>query len=171
MDVKGATWRTVVALATAFGVATLIVAASAPVWAQPSGGGVRPVPGALVEAFTPPDGPYAAGFRGAALAARPGQPVRAALGGQVSWSGAMPSPGGGPGRSYVVVDHGGGLRTTYADLDPRAVTGGQQVGAGTRLGDLAAEAPRFEWFARLGDDYIDPMSLLEPWRPVLVPTR
>jgi murein DD-endopeptidase MepM/ murein hydrolase activator NlpD len=118
---------------------------------------VPPVRGPLLRAFDPPASRYGAGHRGVDLAAAPGEPVRAALAGTVSFSGTVARVG------WVTVDHGGGLSTTYGPLDPRSVRAGDSVEAGGRLGRLAEGALHLDWGARVGDAYIDPLTLLGRW--------
>ena len=126
---------------------------------------VPPVQGRVLRTFSPPSTPYGAGHRGVDLAAVEGDPVRAALGGTVTFAGQVARVG------WVTVDHGGGLRTTYGPLQPRAVRAGRLVAAGDRLGRLAAGARHLDWGARLGDAYIDPLGLLGPWQVHLVDPR
>ena len=123
---------------------------------------VPPVPGPVIRPFEPPDHEYGPGHRGVDLQAEPGEPVRAALPGQVHFSGVV------AGTGWVSIDHGGGLRTTYGDLDPRQVSGGAQVQAGTVIGTLADEASHLDWGARVDGAYIDPMTLLGEWEVRLV---
>ena len=73
----------------------------------------------------------------------------------------------------VVVDHGA-RRTTYEPV--RAwVTVGQEVGAGEVLGVLESvpghcyPATCLHWGLRLGEEYVDPLSLLGPRRVRLLP--
>ena len=61
---------------------------------------------AVARGFEPPASRWGAGHRGVDLAGRPGQPVRAALPGRVTFAGTL------AGRGVVVVDHGS-TRTTY----------------------------------------------------------
>jgi murein DD-endopeptidase MepM/ murein hydrolase activator NlpD len=127
--------------------------------------GVRPVPGAVVRPFDPPAHAYGPGHRGVDLAAAPGSPVRAVRDGRVSWSGDI------DGTGWVTVDHGGGLATTYGDLEI-AVTAGARVQAGQVLGRLAAARSHLDWGARWTHDgereYVDPLLMLADLRPVLV---
>ena len=120
-----------------------------------------PVPGAVTRHFDPPPLPYAAGHRGVDLEAQPGEQVRAVLPGVVRFEGVVALVG------WISVDHGGGLVTTYGPLDPRLVHAGQRVGAGQALGRIAEDGGHLNWGARLHGAYIDPLSLLEPWRPYL----
>lgn len=118
---------------------------------------VRPVVGAVVRPFDPPAHPYGPGHRGVDLAAEPGDVVRAALGGRVTFAGTV------AGVAWVTVDHGGGLNTTYGDVSA-TLAAGSPVLSGDPLGRLAPEAAHLDWGARLDGGYIDPMSLLVRWR-------
>jgi murein DD-endopeptidase MepM/ murein hydrolase activator NlpD len=112
----------------------------------------------VVRGFDPPDVRWGAGHRGVDLLGRPGQPVRSALPGRVSWSGVL------AGRGVVVVDHGT-TRTTYEPLDARAGVG-TVVAAGDRIGRLATLgshcAPRscLHWGWIEDDTYLDPLRLV-----------
>jgi murein DD-endopeptidase MepM/ murein hydrolase activator NlpD len=118
---------------------------------------VRPVPGPVTRPFDPPPHPYGPGHRGVDLAADPGDPVRAALPGTVTFAGPV------AGTAWVTVDHGGGLRTTYGDLVP-ARAAGDAVAAGGVVGHLVEGAHHLDWGARLDDAYLDPLDLLVRWR-------
>jgi len=109
---------------------------------------------------------FGAGHRGVDLAATPGQLVRSALPGEVTFAGKV------AGRTVLVVRHGGGVRTTYLPVVP-AVAVGTQVSSGTVVGRLEAHqhcpvSTCLHWGARRGGEYVDPLSLLEP-RVVLLP--
>ena len=134
----------------------------------PAGLWSRPVEGAVTRPFDPPPDRYAAGHRGVDLAGAPGSPVLAAGDGVVVFAGMV------AGRPVVSVDHASGLRTTYEPVD--AVVGaGQRVARGTVLGTLAAGHPGcpaaacLHWGLRRGEDYLDPLSLLEPPEVRLLP--
>lgn len=129
---------------------------------------LRPEP-TVERGFQPPDEPWGAGHRGVDLLGRPGQLVRAALPGRVSWAGAL------AGRGVVVVDHGP-TRTTYEPVDA-TVSVGETVAAGDPLGSLSTVGshclPRaclhWGWIqgGGLGDEaYLDPLRLVgaEPVR-------
>src|SRR5690348_3079436 len=60
----------------------------------------------VVTGFDPPSSPWGSGHRGVDLLGRPGQSVRAAVAGTITFAGTL------AGRGVVVVDHGG-TRTTY----------------------------------------------------------
>ena len=112
----------------------------------------------VVAGFDPPDSPYAAGHRGVDLAGSPGQAVRTALPGTVSFAGSL------AGRGVVVVDHGA-TRTTYEPV-AAGVSVGDVVAAGATIGRL--EVPRSHCFPRAclhwgwieGDVYLDPLRLV-----------
>lgn len=113
----------------------------------------------VVRGFDPPDDPWGAGHRGVDLLGSPGQPVRSALPGTVSWAGVL------AGRGVVVVDHGW-TRTTYEPVDA-TVPVGTRVGAGDRIGRLSAVGshclPRacLHWgWIRGADEYLDPLRLV-----------
>lgn len=117
----------------------------------------------VVATFDPPAAPYAAGHRGVDLLGHPGQPVRAALAGVVSFAGSI------AGRGVVVVAHGA-TRTTYEPVSA-AVGVGSTVGAGQQIGTLQAArshcAPRtcLHWGWIAGETYLDPLRLVGA-RPV-----
>ncbi len=113
---------------------------------------------------------YAAGHRGVDLAGAPDVPVGAAGDGVVVFAGMV------AGRPVVSVDHPGGLRTTYEPVDP-SVGAGQAVARGSPLGTLVAghagcpAAACLHWGLRRGEDYLDPMTLLEVPEIRLLPLR
>ncbi len=112
----------------------------------------------VVRGFEPPPQPWLPGHRGVDLAGSPGQRVRAAVGGTVTFAGPL------AGRGVVVVSHGA-TRTTYEPVRA-TVTPGVRVSVGTTLGTLSAAAghcpPRacLHWGLLRGDTYLDPLSLL-----------
>src|SRR4051794_14687468 len=117
----------------------------------------------VVAGFDAPSSPWGAGHRGVDLLGRPGQPVRTALAGTVTFAGTL------AGRGVVVVDHAS-VRTTYEPVTP-SVTVGEVVATGGDLGTL--QTGRSHCFPRtclhwgligrglIADDrYLDPLSLL-----------
>ncbi len=96
---------------------------------------MRPVDGAVVHPFEEPASIYAAGHRGADLAAAPGTPVRAANDGVVSFAGEV------AGTLHVTVAHAGGLRTSYSFLSAVSVRTGQTVARGDVLGATGGTGP------------------------------
>ncbi len=120
---------------------------------------------AVVETFDPPQVRWGAGHRGVDLAGSAGQTVRSTLPGTVAFAGRI------AGRGVVVVDHGD-RRTTY---EPVAATVplGQAVDRGEPIGRLELHGSHcfpsacLHWGLRSGDDYLDPLTLIEDQpRPV-----
>ncbi|MCK5929542.1 MAG: M23 family metallopeptidase [Nocardioides sp.] len=120
---------------------------------------LRPRP-AVATGFDPPASPWGAGHRGVDLVGSPGQVVRAALHGTVSYAAGL------AGRGVVVVSHGT-TRTTYEPVQAE-VSVGDPVGAGDRLGTLQAApshcVPRsclhWGWIDSSSGDYLDPLRLV-----------
>jgi murein DD-endopeptidase MepM/ murein hydrolase activator NlpD len=114
---------------------------------------------AVVRRFDPPATRYGPGHLGVDLAAYPGEPVRAAAGGVVTFAGPV------AGRGLVVVLHEDGVRTEYEPVRV-LVSRGAPVRAGAVLGRVAGRhgscAPGrcLHWGARRGTDYLDPLLLL-----------
>jgi hypothetical protein len=152
------------ALLVVFVTATVVAVTARPASAADDGGDgawLRPVPGALVEAFDAPASVYGPGHRGADLAAGPGTPVRAANDGEVTFAGSV------AGTLHVTVAHAGGLRTSYSFLASVAVHTGQTVARGDVLGTTGGTGPDHDGSVlhlglRLGDRYLDPMLLFRP---------
>lgn len=146
------------------GTALLPGAASAADWTWPLAG-----PHDVVRQFAPPAHRYGSGHRGADLPAVPGAGVTSAGSGSVSYAGPL------AGRGVVVVVHGA-LRTTYEPV-VAAVSPGQQVGAGDLLGVLEPGHPGcpvpacLHWGLRRGDDYLDPVALVEVGPVRLLPQQ
>jgi murein DD-endopeptidase MepM/ murein hydrolase activator NlpD len=82
----------------------------------------------VVAGFTPPATSWSAGHRGVDLLGRPGQAVRAAAAGTVSFAGRI------AGRGVVVVDHGP-TRTTYEPVTATKRVG-TRVEPADRIGTL-----------------------------------
>jgi murein DD-endopeptidase MepM/ murein hydrolase activator NlpD len=112
----------------------------------------------LVRGFDPPVSPWGAGHRGVDLLGRPGQLVRSAAAGRVSFAGRL------AGRGVVVVDHGA-VRTTYEPV-AADVAVGDLVEAGQPLGRLELAGshcfPRacLHWGLIRGSTYLDPLTLV-----------
>ena len=141
-----------------------VLASAPPVgyWAPPLAAPLR-----VTRPFQPPPSPYAAGHRGVDLAGSPGQEVRSAGTGLVTWAGVL------AGRGVVVVQHGN-LRTTYEPVAAE-VAQGSRVFAGDRIGTLQRGHPGcpvtacLHWGVRRGAAYLDPLLLLRPPRVRLLP--
>jgi murein DD-endopeptidase MepM/ murein hydrolase activator NlpD len=120
---------------------------------------LRPGPDSIVRDFDPPARPWLPGNRGLDLAARPGQAVRAANSGVVTFAG----PVGGVGAVAITF---GGLRTTYEPVTP-TVRRGQPVRLGQVIGHVDASV--LHWGLLRGTDYLDPLALLGLERVRLLP--
>jgi murein DD-endopeptidase MepM/ murein hydrolase activator NlpD len=136
-----------------------------------SGGFDWPVAGtpSVLRAFTPGPHPWSPGHRGVDVAGT-GPVVLAAGPGTVTFAGSI------AGRGVVVIEHGSGLRTTYEPVSAQVVVGrvlrrGDPVGSLQAAGLHCTPVPCLHWGARIGDRYLDPISLIaRPRRPpVLLP--
>jgi murein DD-endopeptidase MepM/ murein hydrolase activator NlpD len=98
------------------------------------------------------------------LAAAVGTPVRAAAAGTVS---AVTLDRAAPRGMTVAIDHGNGLSTFYAFLDPVAVRPGQAVAAGEAIGAVGAvgvsTGPHLHFQALQAGQAVDPRPLVD-WR-------
>ncbi|MGL3806612.1 M23 family metallopeptidase [Paeniglutamicibacter sp. R2-26] len=129
---------------------------------------VDPAP-KVVRPFDPPAQRWLSGHRGADLAAGPGAPVLAPAGGVVSFVGVVVD------RPVVVLDHGGGLRSSFEPV--RSTLGvGAIVDAGDEIGMVAtgSHCSRLcmHWGLRLFEEYIDPLLTIRDTRPsILLPKQ
>lgn len=89
-----------------------------------------------------------------------GAPVIAADAGVVAFAGTM----GGYGN-VVVVDHGGGLATTYNHLATFSVSSGQSVGRGAPIANVGSSGystgPHLHFEVRVNGSPVDPMPYLQ----------
>lgn len=128
------------------------VAAGAPgVWP------LQPQP-QVARGFDPPAVRWGSGHRGVDLNGRVGQPVHAALGGEVTYAGRI------AGRGVVVVDHGA-TRTTYQPVTPTVTRGavvarGEVIGALAWFGSHCMPQACLHWGLIAGSTYLDPLSLV-----------
>lgn len=117
----------------------------------------------VVHGFELPAKPWLPGHRGVDLAGSPGQPVRAATAGTITYAGPL------AGRGVITVATGP-RRTTYEPVVP-AVTVGTAVTPGTVIGQLSAAgshcapATCLHWGLIQGKQYLNPLTLV-PNRPV-----
>ncbi len=112
----------------------------------------------VVHGFDLPDSAWGAGHRGVDLAGSPGQRVRAALPGTVSFAGTI------AGKAVVVVDHGP-TRTTYEPVTSTLAVGdpvaeGQAVGLLVLPGSHCFPATCLHWGWLRDDTYLDPLRLV-----------
>lgn len=133
-------------------------------WGWPLAG-----PRSVSRAFAPPASAYGAGHRGVDLPAAPGAAVRASAAGRVTYAGLL------AGRGVVVVSHGA-LRTTYEPVEA-SVRVGQVVALGEVVGRLSpghlgcAAAACLHWGLRRGEQYLDPVRLVERGPVRLLPVE
>ena len=140
--------------------AAFILLAAQAVFADPFA--APPVGGRVTRLFDPPATRFGPGHRGVDLEADPGELVRAAMSGTVTFAGEV------AGTGWVTVDHGGGLDTTYGPIARARVRRGGRVRTGQVLGRLADDADHLDWGARHNEEYIDPLGLLGPWEVTLI---
>ncbi|MGL5810483.1 MAG: M23 family metallopeptidase [Nocardioides sp.] len=121
----------------------------------------------VVEYFAPPTSPFGSGHRGVDLLGRPGQPVRAAMSGWISFAGRI------AGRGVIVVAHGD-TRTTYEPVHAnlpvgKRVSGGETIGTLTATGSHCFPRACLHWGWLRGETYLDPLSLAGERRVRLLP--
>jgi murein DD-endopeptidase MepM/ murein hydrolase activator NlpD len=132
---------------------------------QPSPAHAWTQPGQPVRPFQPPEHAYGPGHQGVDFTGD----VRAVGGGVVTFAGAV------GGTRHVVITHANGWRTSYAYLQTTTVARGQQVAEGDLVGTAGGVGPNHDgtvWHLglRVGDTYVDPMTLFDGRRRVhLVP--
>ncbi|MGW1347625.1 peptidoglycan DD-metalloendopeptidase family protein [Kribbella sp. NPDC002412] len=117
----------------------------------------------VVRGFELPAKPWLPGHRGVDLSGSPGQPVRAATAGTITYAGLL------AGRGVVVVSTGV-RRTTYEPIVAgvtvgTAVTPGTVIGRLSAAGSHCAPATCLHWGLVQGRQYLNPLALL-PDRPV-----
>lgn len=169
-------------LVAALGVATLVCAPAASAARSPTATAPDTVPGAAALPWRPPvpgtvartaqipSSPWASGHRGLDLLAAPGDDVVAPTDGIVGFVGRV------AGRGVVVLEHDGGLRSSFEPVTTVA-TVGTQVAAGDVVARVdgtpghCAPLTCLHWGVRLGESYLDPATLLARPRIVLMPSR
>ena len=117
-----------------------------------------PVASKVILPFKTPPEPWLSGHRGVDLEAAPGTPIRASLSGTIAFAGQV------GGRPVVSIQHLDGIRTTYDPVISRR-SRGDVVHRGDIIGVLANEneathGPGLGWGAKIGERYIDPLTLL-----------
>lgn len=140
-------------------------AASVSSGALPSGGGqlLWPANGPLTSPYGYRTHPIFGDSRlhtGIDIGASYGAPVIASDSGVVAYVGAMSGYG-----NVIVVDHGGGLATTYNHLSAFSVASGQQVGRGSPIGNVGCTGyctgPHLHFEVRVNGSPVDPMPYLQ----------
>lgn len=140
-------------------------AASVSSGALPTGGGqlLWPANGPLTSPYGYRTHPIFGDSRlhtGIDIGASYGAPVIASDSGVVAYVGAMSGYG-----NVIVVDHGGGLATTYNHLSAFSVASGQQVGRGSPIGNVGCTGyctgPHLHFEVRVNGSPVDPMPYLQ----------
>ena len=123
---------------------------------------LAPVTAPIIDPFRDPPCPWCPGNRGLELDTVAGEPVRSMAIGRVAFAGVV------VGVAYVSVDHPDGRRSTYGRLTSIAVRDGQQVAAGTVVGEAG---DTMILTVRVAGRYVDPAPLIgrPTWRARLVP--
>jgi len=139
-------------------------AASSVAASPPTGGGqlLFPASGPITSAYGYRTHPIFGDQRlhtGIDIGAAYGSPVWAAEDGVVAYAGVMSGYG-----NVIVVDHGGGLATTYNHLDSFNVGSGQSVSRGTQVGAIGCSGyctgPHLHFEVRVNGSPVDPMPYL-----------
>lgn len=124
----------------------------------------------VVHGFAPPSVRWRAGHRGVDLSGRAGSPVHSATPGTVIFAGKI------AGKGVVVIDIGGGRRTTHEPV-AKSVKVGQKVRAGQVIGTLGLAsghclpAACLHWGLIQGKRYLNPLQLIG-FQPIrLYPVR
>ncbi len=126
-----------------------------------------PSTGELGALFVAPAAPWGAGHRGIDLVAGVGAPVRAPRAGVVVVAATVVN------RGVVTLLHPDGLRTSLEPVAPDVAVG-EPVDAGEVLGTVQPDGAHcagcLHWGVRVGDRYLDPLSLLDRAPVVLLPS-
>ncbi len=153
--------------AAALAVSCLNAGFSAAAWAEsPSRAAVAPLLGDVSREFDPPAEDWLPGHRGVDIVGRPADSVVAAMDGVVSFCGSV------AGKPVVTLSHGD-LSTTYEPVSCLTKLGAQ-VSASQPIGSLEPGHPGcpeeacLHWGLRLGEEYLDPLSLLGQGRVRLI---
>ena len=143
----------------------LLAAASRASGPYPSGGGqlLWPAAGPVTSGFGYRTHPIFGDTRfhsGIDIGAPYGAPVIASDGGQVIYAGVMSGYG-----NAIIVDHGGGLATTYNHLSSFLVSNGQSVSRGSQIGSVGCTGyctgPHLHFEVRINGEAVDPMPYLQ----------
>jgi murein DD-endopeptidase MepM/ murein hydrolase activator NlpD len=127
----------------------------------PVGSWTWPIEGRVVRGFIRPPSPFSAGHRGIDIAAAFGTPVHAPADGVVTFAGFV------AGELFVTIEHGDGYRSTDSWLGLALVKKGQAVKRGDVValsgrGDPKVSEENLMFGVRIGDTYIDPLTVLAP---------
>jgi len=134
-------------------------------------GFITPAKGVVTSRFgmrTHPISGVQAMHKGVDIAAPAGTPIQATKAGKVVAAGYDDSAG-----NYVVVDHGGGVKSKYFHLNEINVKEGQDLKAGQQLGTMGSTGdstgPHLHFEVHINDQAVDPEPLLRGEAPVTPP--
>lgn len=121
----------------------------------------------IMAPYRAPEDAYSAGHRGIDLEAAVGDAITAPADGVISFAGTVVD------RGVLVVDHGGGIRSTFEPVSTGLVVG-TSVFRGQAIGLVTADAGHcastcLHFGVRIGDNYASPMLYLSTGRSVLLP--
>lgn len=118
--------------------------------------GMDHVSGGVTRAFDKPEHNWLPGHRGVDLALQVGEPVVAAADGTVAFTGTI------AGTPVISLDHADAIRTTYQPVHAR-VRQGDAVTRGQMIGTLGhpTDTPGLHWGAKVGEEYLNPLDLLQ----------
>lgn len=138
--------------------------AAAPAWRWPTSSGVA----GLIRAFQPPLHQYGAGHRGVDLEVTDGQQITAPASGVVLFKGLVAR------IPTLVLDHGGGLRSTYQPVTTVLKVGemvemGAVIGVITKGGRHCQLRTCLHFGVRNSAGYLDPVKMIRQNSPVLLP--
>lgn len=145
--------------------AIIAAAGSTSTGALPTGGGqlLWPAAGPMTSGYGYRTHPIFGDTRlhtGIDIGAPYGAPVVAADAGAVIYVGVMSGYG-----NVIVIDHGGGLSTTYNHLSSFLVGSGQSVGRGSQIGGVGCTGyctgPHLHFEVRINGNHVDPMPYLQ----------
>jgi murein DD-endopeptidase MepM/ murein hydrolase activator NlpD len=118
-----------------------------------------PASGPVIRGFEAPASPYATGHRGIDIAIAFGSDVRSPAAGVVKFAGRI------GGSTFVSIDHGAGLESTYSWVSEALVGKGDALASGARIalsgtGHPDGGVPHLHFGVKRDGIYIDPMSVL-----------
>ncbi len=151
----------------AAGMTVVVAPVAVPVVARQVPTLTPPLAGPVVHGFDLPAGPYGPGHRGVDIAAPLGTPVLAPAAGQVLFAGPV------AGITWASIQVAPGVVVTVGPLTALAVSAGQRVRAGTRVGRLATgHGGALHLGLRIDNLPVDPLPWLASFaRPRLAPLR
>ena len=93
-----------------------------------------------------------------------GTPIMASGAGRVAFAGPMEIRG-----SFVSIDHGYGIYSTYSHMSQVHVTRGQSVTRGQIIGMVGetgrTSGPHFHWEFAVSGEWVDPVAMVNMWLP------